>query len=328
MSELVHTPTLSLRIDPWASEYASALQIDEEEAEEPGVKVDPLVEMTDWAPVDPFHIAAPSSIVFVDGVQRIEARVIAEISGEVGYGAFASLAVGAVQAQVPGSASVTSVQVHRTLALAGAVEAEPVSIACGSGVLTYTPCWSIKPGYPGVADAIDSRRRDLEMQLGHAMVEAGHPLVVLDGRLRLFPTPHTAVIGYTKTIHRRYLAPPHANVLPQLQPMQRTPLFLIEEQRPLYSWYIRLAAGRRIDHPLAGLVRLETAATIGKDQAVKLANQTARCLPPFASTPERDPRAPQNLLPIGALELRLRHEMGDQAWLRRAIETYLYQTAS
>jgi hypothetical protein len=46
-------------------------------------------------------------------------------------------------------------------------------------------------------------------------------------------------------------------------------------------------------------------------------------LPRFASRPEHDPRAPQNLLPVGALEKRLRHELGDQAFIRRAIEDQL-----
>jgi hypothetical protein len=34
----------------------------------------------------------------------------------------------------------------------------------------------------------------------------------------------------------------------------------------------------------------------------------------------RDARAPQNLLPIGALETRLRHRLGDPLLLRRSIE--------
>jgi hypothetical protein len=50
-------------------------------------------------------------------------------------------------------------------------------------------------------------------------------------------------------------------------------------------------------------------------------------LPRFASQPQHDPRAPQNLLPIGGLERRLRHEMGDSAFIRRAIEDQLTREA-
>ena len=46
-------------------------------------------------------------------------------------------------------------------------------------------------------------------------------------------------------------------------------------------------------------------------------------LPRFASRPEHDPRAPQNLLPVGALEKRLRHELGDVAYIRRLIEDHI-----
>jgi hypothetical protein len=179
-----------------------------------------------------------------------------------------------------------------------------------------------------VNDAINSKRRDMEMHLGQLLVDQGEELVVLDGRLRLFPTPRTAVVGYTKTMHVNYLAAAQAALLPRLTAGQRTPLFEIEEQRPLFAWFIRLAPTRPIDHPLAGLVRLETPAAIGPEEAVGVANMTALYLPHFAATPERDPRAPQNLLPIGGLETRLRHDIGDHTWVRRAIETYLYQMAS
>ena len=48
-------------------------------------------------------------------------------------------------------------------------------------------------------------------------------------------------------------------------------------------------------------------------------------LPGFASSPIRDPRAPQNLYPIGALEDHLRRRMGDQEFIRRSIEAHLFQ---
>ena len=41
--------------------------------------------------------------------------------------------------------------------------------------------------------------------------------------------------------------------------------------------------------------------------------------PPLASVPHKDPRAPQNLVPIGGLERELRHRLGDQHILYRAL---------
>jgi hypothetical protein len=316
-----------LRIDPWATEYGSTLQLDEE-VEGPTVSVNPFVETHAWAPITPAEAEPPDGIVFVDGVQRIEAHVLAESDdGGFAQGAFASLGVGAVRAAL-GPPLISHTQIERTLALTGHAPGDPVAVSCGSARLTFRPHWSTRQGYQGVADAINNKRRDMEMHLGQELVDKGEGLVVLDGRLRLFPIPHTGVVGFTKTMHVNYLPPAQAALLPQLVAGQRTPLFEIDEQRPLYAWFIRLAPTRPIDHPLAGLARLETPAAIGPEEAIALANLTALYLPPFAATPERDPRAPQNLLPIGGLETRLRHEIGDHTWVRRSIETYLYQMAS
>jgi hypothetical protein len=35
----------------------------------------------------------------------------------------------------------------------------------------------------------------------------------------------------------------------------------------------------------------------------------------------RDPRSPQNLLPVGALETALTHRLGDRRWVGRLITT-------
>jgi hypothetical protein len=55
-----------------------------------------------------------------------------------------------------------------------------------------------------------------------------------------------------------------------------------------------------------------------------LADLSAALLPRFASSAGRDPRAPQNLYPIGGLENALRHKMGDTLVIRRAIEAHLH----
>lgn len=321
-------PSFLLRIDPWATEYASALQIEDEEVDASPVEVDPTVEMDEWEPISPPPVTAPASVVFVDGVQQIETRVIAEKDGHLVYGAFASVAVGAVRC-AGGSTSMEPADVRRILALTHDLGTGTIAVPCGPGApLSFEPNVSGKEGYVGVADAIAETRREAELAYGKRMADQGNPLVVLDGRIPHagdFPAHKSPVVGYAKTIHRRYVDPPYSNVLPLLAASQRSPLFLIKERFPLYSWYVRLSPVRRIDHALAGLVRLETSADVGKEQAIELANLTALELPRFASTPERDPRAPQNLLPIGGLELALRHQLGDRTWLRRGIETYLYR---
>ena len=52
---------------------------------------------------------------------------------------------------------------------------------------------------------------------------------------------------------------------------------------------------------------------------IRLADLSQACLGRFASAPYKDSRAPQNLYPIGGLEHELRHRLGDQRLLYRAL---------
>ncbi|MSQ23633.1 MAG: hypothetical protein EXR58_03630 [Chloroflexi bacterium] len=327
---------MRLRIDPWATDYGAAVQTEDEVESQPDVDVTVEMAPTEWRPITPNPLPRPRSIAFVDGTQRLEAHVTLEEEGETFFGVMATLAIGAVRAEHT-AMTFEEPLVHRTLALGdgqrlfaalGGAAVEPLTIHGGSQDLKFIPRPSKKPALEGVRDAIDSQRRDLETQFGQRLIARGEPLVVMDGPLRLFPTPHTDLVGYMKTIHRRYLPPECAPILPQLRARERSPLFLILGRTSRYSWYLRLTNPRAIDHSLAGVVRLETVAEIGIERAKELADQTTLYLPDFASPRERDPRAPQNLLPIGGLETRLRHEMGDPAWVRRAIEQYLFQQAA
>lgn len=314
---------LKLRVDPWAAEYEGSVFLDETVVE-PLVPVDPFVETEDWRPIWPESVERPQHIVFVDGVQRVEVRVIGEHEGALVYGAFASLAVGAAVTQ-PGSPTVAAEPPQRALALADGASTEPVSIPCGSLVLEFQVQSNPMRGHAGVREALGNMRRDAETSLGQAMVDRGYPLVVMDGRLRFQPTRRSMAVGLAKTLHTLYLSAPQSDILGKLPAGSRTPIFAIQYATPVYSWYIRLAERRPIDHLLAGVVRLETMAGIGLEAAARLADLTALHLPGFASSPAWDPRAPQNLYPVAALENHLRHLLGDHEWIRRAIEGYLYR---
>jgi hypothetical protein len=71
------------------------------------------------------------------------------------------------------------------------------------------------------------------------------------------------------------------------------------------------------------VVRLEVSAGLGLARVRQLADASARLIPRFASDPAHDPRAPQNLFPIGGLETRLRRLLGDAVLVRHAIESQL-----
>ena len=93
-------------------------------------------------------------------------------------------------------------------------------------------------------------------------------------------------------------------MLRTLKAGERTPIFKLGQQRlERYSWYLRLAEGRAIDGAMAGIVRLEVDASRRARAAhASSPSSTGSVLPTFASQPGRDPRAPQNLYPVGALE--------------------------
>src|SRR2546426_8383830 len=112
-----------------------------------------------------------------------------------------------------------------------------------------------------------------------------------------------------------------------LQPGERTPIFaILDGKYDRYAWYLRLAEPRALDYGVAGIIRLEVRTGVGIEEAVKSASTSAACLPAFASDPCRDPRSPQNLVPVGALEQELRRRMGDSMLIRRGIEKRLYET--
>jgi hypothetical protein len=149
---------------------------------------------------------------------------------------------------------------------------------------------------------------------------AADAFVVADGPLNkpLAPLP---VVGYIKSHRVTYLPLEQNAVVAELAPGQRTPLFTIAADRPdvcRYSWYVRLAMLPG-GHSWTGIVRCEASGRLPKDDVRRMADRTAAILPIVGSEPHIDPRAPQNLVPIGALERELRHRMGDPGLVYRAL---------
>lgn len=315
------------RLDAWASDYVGSVDLDESEDEAPDFQVDLAVETLDWSsPITCTPVERPKRIVFVDGVQRTEVWGRIEVDGGAVDAALGSAAVGAAISYADRAeiAFDEPARVHRIYAVAGAVSVNPLDIKAGSHIMRFEPATIAERGRNGVSHALGNRRAELERLFAEKLVDE-ESLVVLDGRLSFEPGPVHKVVGMTKTIHRNYLqGTPESAMVPRLGDCERTPVFRIHYgDTTRYSWYLRLPFTRQIHHSLAGIVRLETP-EIGETAAIHLANLTAFHLPDFASQPQHDPRAPQNLVPIGALEKRLRHEMGDPTWLRRTIEDYLY----
>jgi hypothetical protein len=164
-----------------------------------------------------------------------------------------------------------------------------------------------------------------EERLGRDLASIEGALVIADGPLTFEEASRAAVLGYIKRIFRLYLPRERLDLLAQLKAGERTPLFALRSSRRFvrFSWFVRLAPPERGDSELAGIARLEISETVGIDAARRLANASAAILPRFVPGRWRDPRSPQNLLPIGALEASLRRYMGDGRLVRRHIETLI-----
>lgn len=135
-------------------------------------------------------------------------------------------------------------------------------------------------------------------------------------------------LGYIKTMHRQYLPEKYAALLWQLLPGQRTPIFEIKGKSPQYSWYLKSGNSQHFPqqlgyHDLHGIVRLELSIKNGIDRAIQIADQTCHLIPYYASHPSRDPRAPQNFAPVGALERELGRRMGDATLIKRRLQNFL-----
>jgi hypothetical protein len=124
-------------------------------------------------------------------------------------------------------------------------------------------------------------------------------------------------IGYVKTQQKQYLSAQLTLVVTSLRAGQRTPVFKLGTVWGGWSWYLRLPGTSGA--PWAGIVRIECSPDLTAEQAIELAELSGATLPRFASAAYKDPRAPQNLVPIAGLERRLRGLLGDARVLHRAL---------
>jgi hypothetical protein len=176
--------------------------------------------------------------------------------------------------------------------------------------------------------ALLTEMRQAEIDIARKLSGPGH-LVLADGNLT-FLADSSSIVGVIKTIQRLYLTGKDAAILAQLNPGERTPLFRFSGSNKnrsfeVYTCYLRLAEPRPIEHHYAGLVRLEVKVGLGVRNAVELLDQAAVKVAALASRAPKDPRAPQNLIPVGGLERQLRHKLGDPQLVRRGIERELLE---
>jgi hypothetical protein len=312
----VTTPSFS--VDPWDPSYGMAYgdemtgeSLQESSAE---LALDLELPADQWRPLtaDP-GLPVPGTILFLDGVRRIDARVwVNGTDPRPSPGIAASYAAGLVC--LNGSARITDVAVERGLFTA-APDAPDIEARHAVYVASKAP----GPGMDKLSLALQQHLGEAEVRLA-LLFRKEHPdandLLFVDGPLR-GRTHLDRTLGFIKTHHTTYLPAEQAAVVTQLQPGQRTPAFGMGTSWRRNSWYLRLPGSPGA--PWSGVVRLECSADLPVPEVRRLADLSALVLPPLASSPHKDPRAPQNLVPIGGLERELRRRLGDQQLLYRSL---------
>lgn len=303
-----------LHVESWAPEYGAPIEHDPSLAPSESV-IDSSVETTDWAPIAPNPSVADefTSVWFVDGVRRVDARLtLDEPEGPI-PGLCGSLGVGATHwdRTVPQS-TFGEMRVERLAVIGSGRVAEIPTV----GNLAYEPV-SIAGDDPAeLVRHFHNRMRTAEASLSAELASEGK-FVIADGPINELKPQ--SVVGYIKTHRVNYLSVEETVTVRQLAPSQRTPMFLMDGHiYARYSWYLKLAEVPR-GHTWSGVVRCEVPASLGLERAVNYADVVTVLLPQTAPPLHIDPRAPQNLVPIAAVERELRRRLGDPGLVYRAL---------
>ena len=304
---------MKFTVDPWDPGYGTGV---ESQLAVPEQEPDVTVEVAEdaWSPRRPASdTRAPDTVVFVDGVRRIDARAWIAISDtDAVAGIFASYAAGAIRCD--GTAKLVDARVGRGI-FAPVADLADVVTRHGTFAATRTDDSSMER----LTYAVHELMSECEVKIAEDARRHGDELILLDGPIRKRGHIRDAV-GLVKSHHVRYLKGAPGTVVGRLAAGERTPLFRVDAAPfSRCSWYTRLpglAGG-----PWAGIMRCEVSAAIPVAELSELADAVTASLGRFASAPHKDARAPQNLYPIAGLERELRRRLGDQAVLYRALRS-------
>ena len=309
-----------IHVESWSPEYGSPFDPDESYAPPEG-SVDDTVETSTWSPRQGLDDGV-DLVTFVDGVRRIDARLTVDdpVAGPI-PGICGTFAVGAVTWDRRARRSEIGSETVERWAVLGRGRPEVFPIVDLDP--PYTTVTTTDEDPSALIRALHAGMRRAEAALAASL--AGTGFVVADGPLH--DTAPGPVVGYVKSHHVEYLPPERSGIVAALARGERTPLFTIADHAR-YSWYVRLAELPG-GHSWSGVVRCETSGGWPLPEAIRIADRTAALLPHVASEPHIDPRAPQNLVPIAALERALRHRMGERGLVERALRAAVsYPTSS
>ncbi|MCS7068413.1 MAG: hypothetical protein RMK51_00945 [Meiothermus sp.] len=305
------------RLETWNPEYALPERAEADD-QASGLEDIKTHYEGDWRARTPARVEPENwpIVYLVDGRQRVDAQ-IADSSGRRAL--LATVVAGAVLRDGAGI-RVVGEPLRQHILLHSADLEEPLPPGLGH----YRPIRVPKSDPASLRARVTEVMRRLEARLVNEL-EGG--LVIVDGQIFPGEEPYQAperILGYTKTQAATYLGPEEQALLHRLMPHQRTPIFSIPGyalRRPLdvFSWYVRLPLEPSAPfYGAAALLRVESP-TSEPAEASQLADLSVSLFCALASSPARDPRAPQNLIPIGGLEQWLGRYMGQAEVIRRRI---------
>jgi hypothetical protein len=308
---------MRIYVEDWQVEYGRPnLVAEDEETPEGSAK---LVEDDERLARHQGHAPPPDgvSLAFVDGVRRAEALLILPDngggSGEQAHGMAGALAYGSVLINGVRRPEFGPCEVER-LTIWGSSRSD-ATLPAGPGGWRWDSMSVDSTEIHAPLRALENIMINRERKLARELAES-HRITLVDGTLRPMPDLPVPVVGYVKTHHRRLLDLGVHREVPLMEVGWRTSLFRVGTER--LSAYVRIGAPSSMGSPWAGIIRIEMFLSLGVERAAAIADQLAGLLPRFAGVAHRDPRAPQNLQPVGALENHLRRLLGMPGLATRA----------
>lgn len=319
-----------LRFDPWTAEYSAPYAVDPAVTIPGETVLDLELPVGDWRPLGAGPAGEFNDLVFIDGSRRMDARIQVETDDGVfrAHGGLGTTAAGAVGVRRGQPARfLPPARIGRWCFTGGGSQAAPVVLPAAGhhlGELRFEPEPVADTAPEAILQALQNRmRREEALLAAAAAAEFPGSLIVCDGPLPR-EADHASMIGYIKTTTIQRLPDRLLEVARQLKAGERTPIYLAGEgELRNFEWLLRLRDPAPWYYSLAGTVRIQVRAARGQtglsDLVLATADWSCRELPAFSSQAHQDPRAPQQLLPVRALEAELRRRMGDPMLLRRRI---------
>jgi hypothetical protein len=308
---------VAVYVEDWGMSYGSPYLVKPDDSGSAAVEL--VEDGSELRAHDPISSGVSDSFAFVDGVRRGEAALYhTGGDGNIVRGVAGALGCGSVIARSGCRLEFFETRLRRYVIWNSGHNGELPDVRGGWRWASASVA-SDAPEAP--LNELQARMRQEEGRLAEDVCKSGH-FVVVDGPLNFALRRDLDIVGYIKTHHRALLPPDQHREVAKLRAGQRTSLFRLGDDR--YSAYLRLVDTRASSGPWSGIVRLEFPSSRGLASAQEAANKLASVLPRFAGVPHRDARAPQNLQPIGALEIHLRHLLGNAGLAERAVRESIY----